>query len=116
MAGAGREDGIIDPDVSGYAAGNSEKLPAVFDLLFAAPLRDMLVFDIGAGRPVRLDGSAVERVATVCLQILVAAAQAARRTGVEFRLERPSAALAEAIADLGLTKELMAEDLLAGES
>lgn len=98
------------------AAGDSEKLPAVFDLLFAAPLRDMLVFDIGAGRPVRLDGGAVERVATVCLQILVSAARAARQAGVEFRLERPSSVLAEAIADLGLTKELLTEDLLVGEN
>jgi len=84
-----------------------EPLPAVFDLLFAAPLRDLVVFDIGAGRPVRLDGSAVERVSTLCLQILVVAAQAAQRAGTEFRLARPSAALAEAIADLGLTKELL---------
>ena len=96
--------------------GVTEALPAMFDLLFASPLRDLMVFDLGAGQSVGLDGSAVERVSTLCLQLLVAAAHAAHRSGLEFRLERPSAALAEAIADLGLTKELLADELSAGEN
>jgi chemotaxis protein CheX len=57
-----------------------------------------------------LDGSAVERISTPCLQVLAAAAASAERCGAEFRLVRTSSALSVAIADLGLAATIPFED------
>lgn len=59
---------------------------------------------------VLLDGSAVERISTPCLQVLAATAASAERRGAEFRLVRASAALSVAIADLGLAAAIPIED------
>lgn len=58
---------------------------------------------------VRLDGSQVERVSTPCMQVLAAAATAARQTGVPFQVVSASPALCSAVADLGLTDAIPLE-------
>ncbi len=78
-----------------------QKLPAVLDLPAAEPfcrsLRDALMLEA-----LNLDGSAVERVTTPCLQLLISASMSAAAQGVAFRIVAPSPALSAAVADLGL--------------
>lgn len=78
-----------------------QKLPAVLDLPAAEPfcrsLRDALMLEA-----LDLDGSAVERVTTPCLQLLISASMSAAAQGVAFRISAPSPALRAAVADLGL--------------
>lgn len=57
-----------------------------------------------------LDGSAVENISTPCLQVLAAAATAARDHDHQFRLLRPSTVLRAAITDLGLHAAIPIED------
>lgn len=57
-----------------------------------------------------LDGSAVERVSTPCLQVLAAAAASAAASGAVFRLCHASSALSTAISQLGLVAAIPLED------
>ena len=57
-----------------------------------------------------LDGSQVERTSTACLQVIAAAAAAARQRGTNFSLHDPSPILSAAIADLGLSAAIPQED------
>jgi len=85
------------------------RLPPILDSRAAeALLRDMRDQE-AAGNPLILDAAAVECAGTPCLQILLAAAGSARRHGLPFGLRSPSAALSEAIAQLGLQQELPGE-------
>ena len=77
-------------------------LAAELDLDAATPLRDRLVEALDAGHGLVLDGAAVERVSTACLQVLVAAAREAARSGLSFLITNPSHVLAAAVADLAL--------------
>lgn len=77
-------------------------LLADLDLGAATPLRDRIVEALDAGHGLVLDGEAVERVSTACLQVLVAAARAAARDNLSFLITNPSRVLAAAIADLAL--------------
>lgn len=90
------------------ADGGSYRLQPNLDLEAAEPLALALRAMLPDG-PIRIDGTAVERAMTPCLQVLVAAAATARATGIVFRLENASQAMAEAIADLGLTAALDGE-------
>lgn len=76
-------------------------LPASLDL----PQADALFRAVSAALAeggLMLDGAAVERVSTPCLQILAAAAAAAASRGQAFRLHHASDVLRSAIDDLGL--------------
>ncbi len=90
------------------ASGTRMKLPAVLDLgaaeAFCQSLRDALVLE-----GLDLDGSAVERVTTPCLQLLLSASMSAAAQGVAFRINAPSPALCAAIAELGLGELLPLE-------
>ena len=77
-------------------------LPADLSLAAAAPLWAALHADFQRGRPIMLDGSAVEAVSTSCLQVLVAARKAAEARAHDFALTAPSPALADAASALGL--------------
>jgi chemotaxis protein CheX len=76
-------------------------LPPVLDLAAAdalcRTLREGLALD-----DLMLDGRAVERVSTPCLQLLLSAAMSASAQGARFRIASPSDALSTAIAELGL--------------
>ncbi len=85
--------------------GAAYRLSPVLDLAAAEPLATVLRAMLPDG-PIRVDGGAVERVTTPCLQVLAAAAATARARGIVFRLENASAAMVDAIEDLGLGKAL----------
>lgn len=74
-------------------------LPAVLDLNAAAPLREQLL--ALRGGPAILDGSAVERLGGLCLQVLLAARRTWAADGAELRLAEPSEALAAQLAAFG---------------
>jgi chemotaxis protein CheX len=79
-------------------------LPAILDITKAQELRGHMVDRLN-GSAVLLDASAVDRVSTPCIQVLLAAAQSAELAGTSFRIANASAALWAALADLGLQAE-----------
>ena len=82
-------------------ADSSIALPAVVDLDSLDDVRDGLLDAIETGS-VTIAASAVERVSTNALFMLISAAETARRNHFEFAIEQPSAALTSAIERLGL--------------
>lgn len=80
---------------------NTVALPAVVDLDALDSVRDRLLDVVDSG-PVTVDGSAVERLSTNALMMLVSAAETARRNSFSFAIERPSPQLKAAIDRLGL--------------
>ncbi len=82
-------------------AKKSVVLPAVIDLDSLDGIRDGLLDAVEDG-PVTVAGSAVERVSTNALFMLISAAETARRNQFEFAIDKPSAALTTAIERLGL--------------
>ncbi|MBU1335257.1 MAG: STAS domain-containing protein [Devosia sp.] len=76
-------------------------LPAIIDLDSLDGIRDGLIDAIEEGS-VTVTASAVERVSTNALFMLISAAEAARRNHYEFAIEQPSVALTSAIERLGL--------------
>ena len=87
----------LQPDASASPA----YLPASLDLAAADGLYRSLAGRLVDG-DITLDGAAVERVGTPCLQVLAAACATARERQRKFRVLRASAVLQAAIADLGL--------------
>ncbi|MGV3650906.1 MAG: STAS domain-containing protein [Devosia sp.] len=83
------------------AAGKTVALPPVIDLDSLDRVRDQLLDAVETG-PVVVDGSAVRRVATNALFMLVSAAETARRNGFSLELRAQSQALSVAVARLGL--------------
>jgi anti-anti-sigma regulatory factor len=84
-------------------------LPALLDLTAAEPLCRSLREALGIG-PLLLDGAAVERISTPCLQVLASAAATAAVQGLPFRLRAASPVLSAAIAGLGLGAAIPCED------
>jgi anti-anti-sigma regulatory factor len=80
---------------------NTVTLPAVIDLDALDPVRETLLAAVERG-PVAVSGVEVERVSTNALIMLLSAAESARRTGYEFAITGPSAAMLAAIERLGL--------------
>lgn len=64
------------------------KLPAILDIQEAEPLRMQLVSLRGA--PLTVDGSAVERLGGLCLQVLISAQQTWARDGHSLVIDRVS--------------------------
>lgn len=85
-------------------------LPPSLDLLGAEPLCRQLRTKVLSGEAVIVDGGQVERIATACVQVLVAAAKSAQSRSLSFRLLTPSTALTGALSDLGLADELNGQD------
>lgn len=77
-------------------------LASILDTAAAGPLRAELRKAVDGGRPVVIDGSAVERTGQACLQVLVAAKAAADGAGLAFGIQEPSAALTEMATLAGL--------------
>ncbi|MDE2184131.1 MAG: STAS domain-containing protein [Alphaproteobacteria bacterium] len=82
-------------------------LPAVADSLYAGPLKEELVRRLASNAPIDVDASAVQRIATTCLQVLLAANRrpAAAETNI-LSISGASAAFEEAVTLLGLRREL----------
>jgi anti-anti-sigma regulatory factor len=76
-------------------------LPAVIDLDAIDGIRDALSEALEDG-PVVVQASAVERLSTNALLLLVSAAETARRHQFSFAIDAPSAAMKTAIERLGL--------------
>ena len=83
-------------------------LPASLDLAAADELYRSLTLGLDDG-DITLDGAAVERVGTPCLQVLAAACATAQHRQRSFRLLHASAVLQSAIADLGLDAAIKLE-------
>jgi chemotaxis protein CheX len=81
-------------------------LPEMLDTSAAGPLRVALLDRIDRGEPVHLDGSEVTRAGLACLQVLASARATAVEQDVDFRIDRPSEALARMIALAGLDAAL----------
>ena len=79
-------------------------VPATLDLTAARDLRDRLGAML-SGSGVVLDMSAVERMSTPCMQVLLAAGRAADATKVSFQIVDASDAFRGAVADLGLESQ-----------
>jgi len=77
-------------------------LPTFLDLDALDGVRDRLLEVIETG-PARINGAAVERVATNALLMLLSAAETARKAGFGFEIAGPSAAMTGAIDRLGLS-------------
>lgn len=80
-------------------------LASVLDLTTIEELYDALR-DRSASAAFILDGSAVERITTPCLQLLAAAAKSASQSDMAFKLKNPSPTLIAAIQDLGLANSI----------
>lgn len=79
-------------------------LPVILDITLAQELRGHLLERLGAGAVI-MDASAVDRVSTPCIQVLLAAGRSAAESGTPFRIAGPSEAFAAALADLGVEAE-----------
>ncbi|HYE01412.1 MAG TPA: STAS domain-containing protein [Alphaproteobacteria bacterium] len=84
------------------AEGVALTLPADLDFAAAPALADALRQALALSERVTVDGAAVGRPGTACLQALVAASRQADAGGAGFAVLRPSPALREACDDLGL--------------
>jgi anti-anti-sigma regulatory factor len=65
-------------------------LPAVRDFLYARPLHQQLVEAMASKAAVVIEGAAVERSSTPCIQALLAAARRADKSSIEFHLRNAS--------------------------
>lgn len=81
-------------------------LPADCGIAQAEALRGRLTELRELDAPLQLDASAVERMSTACLQLLVALFRERAEASRVSALHAPSAPLAEAIAWLGLSASL----------
>ena len=68
-------------------------LPAVLDIQQAGPLREQLL--ALRGQSVVVDGSLVERLGALCLQVLISAQQTWARDGLSLAIDQASEAFAE---------------------
>jgi len=85
--------------------GNAVTLPAIVDLDVLDTVRDLLLDAVESG-PVVADGSAVERISTNALLMLVSAAETARRNSFSFTVDGASEPMRAAIARLGFGEHL----------
>lgn len=93
------------------AEAQSVALPAIVDLDALDSVRDQLIEAVEEG-PVAIDASAVERVATNALLMLMSAAESARRSDFAFSVSQPSEPMTAAIERLGLSESF--EPILKG--
>ena len=74
-------------------------LPAVLDVQQAGPLRDQLL--ALRGQSVTIDGSAVERLGGLCLQVLISAQQTWARDGLSLVIDQVSESFVQQWAAFG---------------
>jgi anti-anti-sigma regulatory factor len=78
------------------------KLPAQLEMAALPAIKEELAAAATSAATLLIDGSAVERVGTPAIQLLLAAAKAFSGEGRRFALEAPSQTLSSALDDLGL--------------
>ncbi|MEL3889991.1 STAS domain-containing protein [Ferrovibrio sp. MS7] len=83
------------------------KLAATMDLRAAEPLLQTMQEAISAGGKLVVDASAVDRLSTPCVQVLIAALQQLEQNQAAFVIKSPSDAFVSAFDDLGLFSFLM---------
>lgn len=81
-------------------------LAPILDMSSSQALHEALCNKI-AGTQLRILSSAVERVSTACIQLLVAAAHEMEQRGGRCIFVAPSSALQDAFIQLGLEQELL---------
>ena len=92
---------------TGNTSIDSVLLPAVVDLSQASELVAQLQRGLASGCEMTIDGSAVRRISSPCLEVLVAGMNAFAKTGgPSMRIVNPSAAFLETVTTLGLTDVL----------
>ena len=77
------------------------RVPATLDLTAARDLRERVVAML-SGQGIVLDMSAVDRMSTPCLQVLLAAGRSADAAKLSFQIVDASDAFRAAVVDLGL--------------
>lgn len=82
-------------------------LVASMDLRAAEPLLHSFHEIMAQGGKVVIDASAVDRLSTPCVQILLSAAQHMEQHGISFVIKAPSDSFVTAFDDLGLFSYLM---------
>ena len=98
---APRED---DPNPPSLRSSDPHCLPQTLDLTAAQSLQQSLLTSLGGGAVI-LDASAVERMSTPCVQVLLAAGRAADLAGSPLQIIEASDVFRAALADLGLQAE-----------
>jgi len=89
------------------AAGDGITLSAVADMQAAAGLKTRLEQALAAGGGVTVDASAVQRISSPFLQVLVAGVAAfAKAGGSPLTIKEPSEPFVETVSTLGLTEAL----------
>lgn len=82
-------------------------LPGTLDTAVATSLKDAFAEAVASERAVVVDASAVARLSTACIQVLIAGGKAVREAGKEFVVAKPSEALIGAFDDMGLFPVMM---------
>jgi chemotaxis protein CheX len=92
---------------AGETVSDSVVLPAVADLTEAGPLKQNLEKALASGTGLTVDASAVQRISSPCLQVLVAGVAAfAKAGGAALSISNPSEAFRETASVLGLMNAL----------
>ena len=92
---------------TGIGSDGSVSLPAVVDLQHASALKVQLERGLASGCETTVDCSAVQRISSPCLQVLVAGMNAFEKAGgPHMAIVNPSAAFLETASTLGLTDAL----------
>ena len=99
-------DIAMRPDQTSDNAPDAVTLPALLDGQAAEDLHRRLADRLLTGLPLVIHAQYVDRIATPCVQVLVAAARTARARGLTFSLQNPSEALVDTVVQLGLQHEL----------
>ena len=94
-------------DEAGVGMGNCVPLPAVADLVEAGPLKARLEQALTDGTGLTVNASAVQRISSPCLQVLVAGVRSfAKAGGPSLVIGEPSEAFRETASVLGLMDAL----------
>ncbi len=92
---------------AGTGASDQVPLPAVADLVEAGPLKERLDKALAMGAGITVDASAVQRISSPCLQVLVAGVTSfAKAGGPSLVIADPSEAFCETVSVLGLMDAL----------
>ncbi len=90
------------------ANSSTYELPAVLDSTIAKQLlADLKPLQ---GKALSVNGAAVNRVSTPCLQVLLSAAATWKADGMVFNITTPSATLLESVRLLGIENECFATE------
>ena len=84
------------------------KLPQILDFAAATPLRQELANL--RGEPLELDGSSVERLGGLCLQVLLSAQATWAADGQAFRIVGPSTAFVDAVRLMAAARYLIPQE------